>query len=234
MQKNIESGSSLAKRPLSIVERLADMEASVVATHPTAHGGTWAEQYKEGWAWIRNFIMQPHADLGRKGAVCPFAKPSHRVGGLYFATLDAGGTTLESHVQLVLQLPGIYERILQKSGAPADLFSLAIFIDHLAPSDHYRYVDLTHSIVKPLFMEAGLMLGEFRPSSPVPGLHSECFRPMTSPLPCFVLRAIAVHDKLFFSKPGAVTRSHEIDCYLKWVGHKLTAPEVRRIRGLGH
>ncbi|MFC4159166.1 DUF6875 domain-containing protein [Chitinimonas lacunae] len=211
-----------------IARLIAELEESAVATNEAAARERWSMQYQEGWQWIERFIMQAHPDLGRKGAVCPFARPSHNVGGMYFSSLDATGLSFESFIQVLLQLPDAFKRLSAQSGASPDLFSLTIFIEGLDSEQHYQFIDLAHAVTKPLFMNAGLMLGEFRPHSPVPGVHSDRFRPMQAPLPCFVIRAIAVHDKLFFSQEGSVTRAHEIACYLNWVGHKLPEAEYQR------
>src|SRR6185503_16694400 len=111
------------------------------------------------------------------------------------------------------------------------LLSLAIFPLGLRADGYYKFIDCAHTILKPFYMECGLMLGEFHPSSTVRGAHSATFRPMRADVPLFVIRAMALHDILFIdgesTSPGM--RVHELDCYLRWNAHRLPADQAEHI-----
>lgn len=187
--------------------------------------------YDLGLAWLEQFIMQPHGQLGRKGAVCPFAQPSHESMALYFGELDATGLSLDSFVQVVLQLPALFERTLHHHALAREQFSLAVFIDGLSTSQYPVFVDMVHALVKPVFMDLGLMLGEFQPNSRVAGIHNPDFRPMQCARPVLVTRAMSLHDRLFIDHQSArpVIRLHELECYSKWMGDKLSASQKAHI-----
>jgi hypothetical protein len=38
--------------------------------------------------WLTEYITRPHADLGRKGAICPFVKHSLETGDIEFQMVD--------------------------------------------------------------------------------------------------------------------------------------------------
>src|SRR5258706_12169497 len=56
-----------------------------------------------GLAWIKRFIMQPHPDLGRRGAVCPFAKPAHEARAMQFCALDAGEMSFDVFIDVMMR-----------------------------------------------------------------------------------------------------------------------------------
>lgn len=204
-----------------ILERL---ERSACRSSESAALAGDEELYEQGRRWLREFVMQPHSNLGRSGAVCPFARPSEEVGALCFATLDVAGVTYPDFVRLVLDLPQIYRQIRVRLSAPEALFSLVTFVRGIEPTEHFRFIDVCHVSAKPVFMYYGLMLGEFHPQSQVPGVRSKDFRPMRSEAPAFVVRSIAPHDSLFIDRDGSppCLRAHEIDCYLNSVGDRLS------------
>ncbi|MDG0023458.1 DUF6875 domain-containing protein [Trinickia sp. Y13] len=194
--------------------------------------GPLRSTYATGLAWIRRFIMQPHPNLGRKGAVCPFAKPAHEEQALLFCAFDAADMPFATYIDTLMRLPSIFDRLAKQRREPSDLLSLAIFPLGLRADANYKFIDCTHGILKPFYMECGLMLGEFHPDSTVRGAHSPTFRPMRADVPMFVIRAMALHDILFIdgeSTPLGM-RVHELECYLRWNAHRLPASEGEFIR----
>lgn len=51
--------------------------------------------------------------------------------------------------------------------------------------------------MKPSFVEAGMMLGEFYSENESPGLYNPDFRPLRSPIPLFVYRRLVPNDLVF-------------------------------------
>lgn len=188
--------------------------------------------YATGLAWMQRFIMQPHPDLGRKGAVCPFAKPAHDDRALLFCAFDAAEVSFDVYIDTLMRLPRIFERAAKEQGEPSDLLSLAVFPLGLRADAYYKFIDCAHTILKPFFMECGLMLGEFHPASTVRGAHSATFRPMRADVPLFVIRAMALHDILFIDGESTSLgmRVHELECYLRWNAHRLPASEGEYVK----
>jgi hypothetical protein len=167
-----------------------------------------------GLAWIKTFIMQPHPDLGRKGPVCPFAQPAHEARAMYFCALDAGEMSFDVFIDVMMRVTSSFNRVARNM------------------SGYYKYIDCAHSMLKPFYMNAGLMLGEFHPLSAVRGAHSETICPMRSDVPIFVIRSIALHDILFIDRPSGALgmRIHELECYMRAVGNLLPLGEATRIK----
>jgi hypothetical protein len=189
------------------------------------------ETFDAGLSWIKRFIMQPHPNLGRKGQVCPFAQPAHEARAIYFCAFDADEMSFDVFLDVMMRVRSSFSRLAGSVSGHTDLLSLCIFPINLRAESYYKFIDCAHSMLKPFYMNAGMMLGEFHPLSAVSGAHSEKIFPMRSDVPIFVIRAISLHDILFIDRPsGAVgIRIHELECYLHGVGHRLPAAEVTRL-----
>jgi hypothetical protein len=187
--------------------------------------------FEVGLAWMRRFIMRPHPGLGRKGAVCPFAEPAHEERAMYFCALNAGGMNFDLFIEIMARLPALYRRVAGNLSGRSDLLSLCVFPTDLPAQSYYKFIDCAHSILKPFYMNAGLMLGEFHPHSSVRGARSDRIFAMRADVPLFVVRAIASHDILFIDRESAPIglRIHELECYLRWAGNLLPAGEAARI-----
>ncbi|WP_440564567.1 DUF6875 domain-containing protein [Trinickia sp.] len=216
-----------------VSQALADIERTLtlsteIATEPDPR---LRDTYEAGLRWMQRFIMQPHPDLGRKGAVCPFAKPAHEDEALLFSAFDATGLPFDAYIAALMRLPYLFQRVSKARPEPTELLSLAVFPIGLPDGAHYKFIDCAHVILKPFYMECGLMLGEFHPTSTVRGAHSATFRPMRADVPVFVIRAMALHDALFIdgeSTPVGM-RVHELECYLRWNAPRLSATESERV-----
>jgi hypothetical protein len=219
--------SSEIERALAQIERTLTASTDIDAVTDSRVRDTYAA----GLAWMQRFIMQPHPDLGRKGAVCPFAKPSHEDRALLFSAFDATGMAFDTYIGAMMRLPYFFHRVASQRPEPSELLSLAVYPLGLPDDAYYKFIDCAHMILKPFYMECGLMLGEFHPASTVRGAHSDSFRPMRADMPLLVIRAMALHDALFID--GASTpigmRVHELECYLRWNAPRLSGAERERV-----
>lgn len=189
--------------------------------------------FEAGLGWIRRFIMQPHPDLGRRGPVCPFAQSAHEAGAMHLCTLDVGEMSFDVFIDVMMHLRYFFDTVARNMSGRSDLLALCIFPRNLRAESYYKFIDCAHSMLKPFYMSAGLMLGEFHPLSAVCGAHSERIHPMRSDVPIFVIRWIALHDILFIDRPSGALggRIHELECYLRGVGNLLLPSEAARIVG---
>ena len=185
-----------------------------------------------GLAWIQRFIMQPHPDLGRKGAVCPFAQPAHEARALHFCALDVGEMSFDAFIDVMMHLRSFYNRVAVNMSGRSDLLSLCVFPRNLRAESYNKFIHCAHSMLKPSYMNAGLMLGEFHPLSDARGAHSKMIFPMRSDVPIFVIRSITLHDISFIDRESSAlgTRIHELECYQRGMGNLLPPSEADRIK----
>jgi hypothetical protein len=188
--------------------------------------------FEAGLAWIQRFIMQPHLELGRKGPVCPFARPAHEDRAMHFCALDVGEMSFDVFIDVMMRMTRLFNRVAGNLSGRSDLLSLCIFPRNLRAESYYKFIDCAHSMLKPFYMNAGLMLGEFHPLSAVRGAHSQTVFPMRSDIPIFVIRLISSHDILFIDRQSGALgiRIHELECYLRSVGDLLRPREAVRIK----
>lgn len=184
-----------------------------------------------GLVWLKGFIMEPHTELGRRGAVCPFAKPVHNEDSLVFCVWDANNLRFNDFLGILNKIPESYYRLLARMQGNSKLFSMCVFVRGLKEEQYGKYIDEAHSLIKPAFMEAGLMIGEFHPLSMTKGVHSETFLPMRSSQPAFVVRAMSPHDALFIDRTdsSAEVRLRELMNYQRWIEDALPEAENARI-----
>ena len=219
--------TSITDREIETIERSVCLSVDINSVQPECN----RKVFESGLDWLERFIMRSHPELGRRGEVCPFVKPAHSEGSLAFCIWDVKALTFDMYVGVLKKLPALYRRLYDKISCKSRIFSVCIFVNGLREEQYFKFIDEAHSIVKPHFMAAGLMIGEFHPLSVVPGVHSSAFRPMRSNRPAFVLRAMAPHDSMFIDRDGshAETRLRELTDYLLWLGGVLPKDEVRTI-----
>lgn len=153
--------------------------------------------------WIDDFVARPHADLGRVGDVCPYMERAMRRDYADFRAFDGrdGDNALLALVREVRET--LLERADKLEGDPAYLTT--VIISHGLPDAELAdMLGRVHEVLKPEFVERGLMLGEFWPNHVGPGLHNDQFRPLASPLPLLAVRHMVLTDLYFLTLPNVV------------------------------
>lgn len=228
INETYESLSSISDPEIIKIERSACLSTAI----ESAPDELTRSLFKSGLDWLEEFIMKPHAELGRRGAVCPFARPVHNADSLVFCAWDVDHLQFDDFLRTLKQIPELYFSLLDRIGANSKLFSVCVFLRGIEEQQYEKYIDEAHSLIKPVFMETGLMIGEFHPLSLKKGVHSETFLPMRSSQPAFVVRAMSPHDALFIDRSDspAEVRLRELRHYQLWVGDLLPEAENARIR----
>ncbi|WKX69485.1 hypothetical protein Q3Y56_05770 [Streptomyces sp. XD-27] len=81
------------------------------------------------------------------------------------------------------------------------IYLVNMVVPYGLPADELKaMVGRVHAALKPEWVEAGYMLGDFWPEHETIGLHNDDFRPFTSPLPLLGMRHIVPADLFFFVK----------------------------------
>jgi hypothetical protein len=149
--------------------------------------------------WLNSYITQPHEQLGRSGAVCPFVAPAR------------GAEAVETVVRLVgpaASLPLIkeiircgldeFEQFGWRTSNPS-LRALLIVLPDLQP-EAFGLLDEAHAQVKTESVERGLMIGQFHSRCAEPAARNPSFMVSRSPVPLVAVRSMAVHDILFLGE----------------------------------
>ncbi|MEH2261470.1 DUF6875 domain-containing protein [Nostoc sp.] len=172
--------------------------------------------------WVKNFLGRPHPNLGRPGAVCPFVPYSLKSNSIRLVVIR----TKDLYPEQLEEVVGRYRSIflgmeVKEQELAINKAFLIIFpdIDERA----YQVIDNVQQKLKPLFVESGLMIGEFHKRNESPGLHNPNFRPLRSPIPLLAIRFMVEADLPFLLSPtDPHLRIKYLEAYLKHFGHKFT------------
>ncbi|VVS96177.1 DUF6875 domain-containing protein [Erythrobacter sp. EC-HK427] len=150
--------------------------------------------------YAETFLTAPHPKLGRKGAVCPYVR-----GSLDRCYLKLGGCNVMSTeptvvVRNMARVIDIFQGMLpDASDEPGESMyrTILVVFTELSAKEGSELVEAVQKLLKPGFIDQGLMIGEFYPSCPAKGLHSDEFRPLQTPVPCLAVREITLFDAPF-------------------------------------
>jgi hypothetical protein len=173
--------------------------------------------------WVKNFLGRPHPNLGRPGAVCPFVPLSLKSNSIRLAVIRTKNLYPEQLEEVVGRYRDIFLEIdVKERGLVMNKAFLLIFPD-VHTEDAPKEIDSIQQKLKPLFVESGLMIGEFHKRNETPGLHNPKFRPLRSPIPLLAIRFMVEADLPFLQTPADPhLRIRYLEAYLKHFGPKFT------------
>ncbi|MGI5347065.1 polyprenyl synthetase family protein [Streptomyces sp. CA-250714] len=213
----VESHPSFSRRAPVVARYLRSLVDSLLSQHPALHSlrGTLIPSGSGNPAlsesgdpaapdgtetlirdWLEAYVCRPHENLGRRGAVCPFAAPSLRAGSLEIRTRRVGPTpSLASLTQLIRHALNEFD-LIEWNGSNVALRSLVVGMPDLAP-DECQLLDEAHRAVKSIAVRRGMMVGQLHPLCEEPSARNPEFPVNRSPVPLVAIRRMALHDILF-------------------------------------
>lgn len=147
--------------------------------------------------WIRNFLAKSHPDLGRSGKVCPYIPHSLKSDAIQLAVIRTQ-TYIQQDIEAIVK--GYRDIFLQTeptSGNASVYKVILLLFPDINIEDNSNLIDDVQKKLKPFFVEAGLILGEFHMRNQSPGLHNPNFRPLRSPIPMLAIRFMVEADLPF-------------------------------------
>lgn len=146
--------------------------------------------------WAIEFLTVPNRELGRRGPVCPYTRPSMDRNSFLLAwaggarDLESARLTVDGYRRWFLELAGQPER------ERADLLTILVVLPDLDTTEAGP-LDALHARLKDAFVSEGLMVGQFHPRNEQSGLWNEDFRPLRAPLPLLAIRRMVGSDLPF-------------------------------------
>jgi len=144
--------------------------------------------------WCVDYLCRPHADIGRSGVVCPWSPAAIKKETFWLTEVKALN---RDDAQIAEEMLGLIDVIKQKgpqAGEGTQFKTIVAVFPDIYPIE--RIAEL-HTILKPSFLQSGLMLGEFFETCEKAGLRSATFRPLQSPIPLLVIREMVEFDIAF-------------------------------------
>lgn len=159
--------------------------------------------------WVDSYPMNPHPDLGRGGAVCPYTRLAKRNDTIRFRVLPY--TALDEAMTLSL----VRDALSQLANIPAATPEqhLQVIILGFPHCDSAAGVAMLHRVMKRLRWRAMFslrMMGLMYPGAESGGLWNPEFRPLAAPMPVIAVRRLVESDAPFISRQ-----------HLQWVPYLL-------------
>jgi hypothetical protein len=179
--------------------------------------------------WARDYLSNPHDELGRTGPVCPYV-PTSLKKRLFYLTVQAGGPAgldRSAVTAAVAAYRDWFRDLPPLEGQAAQFKTILILFPEVRAVDAPDIIDATQAELKPTFVENGLMIGQFHPLPPVEGgLWNKDFRPLRCPVPLLAIRHMVPTDLPFLTRDRRL-----LDGYYRVFGDDL--PPRQRVE-FGH
>lgn len=166
--------------------------------------------------WVAGYLTQPHAELGRAGPVCPFARPTLDHDLLWYAVVHGDSPPLPEVVARLRELTAKFGSLPPEQG-PDSLLKAALIV--FPDVRDTSFIDRVQQTLKPDFVAAGLMIGQFYSGCSEPGLWSSTFRPLQSPVPLIAIRHMVSSDFPFLN-----SSAEWIEAYLRRFAPTVPSP----------
>jgi hypothetical protein len=165
--------------------------------------------------WVESFVAKPHPIVGRLGPVCPFVPHAIKSNSMRLGILRIKDLDIEQIADVVLHYRDIFQELEPQTGPDTLRKTLLLIVPDIDIEDALTIIDGVQKKVKPLFVESGMMIGEFHMRTESLGLHNPNFRPLRSPIPMFVLRNMVEVDIAFLQDENLHLRIKYLEAYLK-------------------
>jgi hypothetical protein len=175
----------------------------------------------ESWSWLRNFLAQAHPKLGRNGPVCPFIPKALNLNSIKLKVIRSQNLGHQDIYNIVLNYLNTFWELEPTKKEEAIYKTIILIFPDISHEDAPRLIDVVQKQLKLLFVESGLMLGEFHNYNETPGLHNSDFRPLRSPVPLLAIRFMVESDLVFLQNvEDPFYRIRYLQAYLKQFDQK--------------
>ncbi len=161
--------------------------------------------------YVAQFLTAAHPDLGRPGAVCPFAAGGMKSGLLQITSCDLDRDDEECLTFAIDQLRATFPPLspVSQDNQIEVYRSIVIVFPRLPTDTGPALIERVQKKLKPAFVEQDLMIGEFYPDCSAPGIHNADFRPLRTPVTCIGIRRITLFDAPFMLDDARCLASYQ-------------------------
>ncbi|BAY10334.1 DUF6875 domain-containing protein [Calothrix sp. NIES-2098] len=166
--------------------------------------------------WLKTFLSRSHPDLGRPGPVCPFVPKAIKLDCIRLRVIRSHNLVQQQVINIVLPYLNTFLELEPREQDDSLNKAILLLFPDISHEDAPRLIDSVQKELKPLFVESGLMLGEFHKRNHTPGLHNPNFRPLRSPIPMLAIRFMVESDLPFLQNAEDLNlRIRYLEAYLK-------------------
>lgn len=167
--------------------------------------------------YVTEFLTSGHPELGREGAVCPYAAKALDQDLIRLTAFPLEQADEAAVCAGMERLRGLLDRL---GGGDADVRDRAIVavFPRLPARAGSKMAARVQKALKPAFVARELMIGQFYPGCPEPGLWNRGFRPLQTPAVSLAVRNITIFDA-----PFMLERRAYVDAFVRLFGEAGTA-----------
>lgn len=154
--------------------------------------------------WLNDSPMSAHADLGRSGAVCPFARKAAHLRTLRVGVHDAHPHEEDRVFADIRASFADLDQIPEPGGAER-LGTIVYGFPNCAGEQGIAMLARVYRRHKYYTLARSRMIAFFHDGSDTHGLWNPDFRPMRAPIPVLSTRFLTEHDAIFASRHRLLT-----------------------------
>lgn len=202
-----------------------ETEGAPQAAKPSLYTFSQVESLATTIAWMQQFLARPHPELGRSGPVCPYVPGAIAQDTIWLGTVTHGSGERQAIKESVVRFRDLFLELEPNTGDGQMMKAIVIVFPNISIEDA-AVIDEVQLELKPHFVEAGLMIGEFHERNEGEGLRNPEFRPLRSPIPSLAIRFMVETDFPFLQRmfyPPEL-RASFIKSYLRRFGGSISRP----------
>lgn len=179
--------------------------------------------------WARQYLTQPHENLGRQGSVCPFVQGSLDQRKFYLSVFPGRPSDTAGVASALLPFRDWFLALAPTAQGTSALSTILILFPDLLPQDVGPVIDGSQELLKAEYVKRGLMIGEFHDGPPDKGgLWNPDFRPLRSPVPLLAIRHMVPTDFPFLKE----NRDHASAFLRQFAGQLPTSVREAMVRAM--
>jgi hypothetical protein len=144
--------------------------------------------------WAENWLSKSHPNLGRTGAVCPYAGASMKKNLFRVAFVRGNNLVHDTMVGLLHDIAATFPQLPPVDG-PESIYKAAVVV--FPDVTEFGQIDAVQAECKTAFVERGLMVGQFYPGHRQGGLRNPEFRALDGPFAMLAVRHMVLTDYPF-------------------------------------
>lgn len=146
--------------------------------------------------WVKTYPMNPHCDLGRAGAVCPFTARARKLDTIRISTCLCGPGDEDRAFALVRR--GFRDLDKIPAGRGMEKYRVVVVgFPECADEEGIAMLDRVQRRHKFFTLPRFRMMGFMHPSSTAGGIWNPAFRALRAPMPVLAIRYLVAQDAPF-------------------------------------
>lgn len=159
---------------------------------------TGVDAAAETLRWVREFVAQPHPEVGHGGPVCPFIPGALDRSILYFR-VEGEAADKAAVKEVAMAALNDFKLLEPRTGDEVRFKALLMIFPAVSAADAPQIIDVIQHELKQEFVKEGWMIGQFHPENETHGVRNPDFRPLQSPIPMLIVRIMVVEDLTFLT-----------------------------------